>query len=256
MNELPALFISHGAPDLILTKEPAYQALVHIGQQWPAPEGIIAISAHWQAEEFTLGTAEQFSTIHDFGGFPADLYQLTYPAKGSRRLADQCGRALKSDGIAFTEDPQRGLDHGAWMPLMISWPQADIPILPLSLKRGASLREYLQLGRALAPLRHQGILLIASGAVTHNLGTMRAPGSPADPWSIEFAEWLRGKLETAQTGALLDYRKRARHARLAHPTTEHFDPLLIAYGSGEERPGIRLHQSFVYGNIAMDSYAF
>ena len=256
MNELPVLFISHGAPDLILTKEPAYQALVHIGQQWPAPEGIIAISAHWQAEEFTLGTAEQFSTIHDFGGFPADLYQLTYPARGSRSLADQCVRVLKSESIVFAEDPQRGLDHGVWMPLMIAWPQADIPILPLSLKRGASLWEYLELGRALAPLRRQGILLIASGSVTHNLDTMQAPGSPAAPWAIEFAQWLKEKLETAQTGALLDYRKRARYARLAHPTTEHFDPLLIAYGAGEESPGICLHHSFVYGNIAMDNYAF
>ncbi|WP_020677740.1 DODA-type extradiol aromatic ring-opening family dioxygenase [Geopsychrobacter electrodiphilus] len=256
MQELPAIFLSHGAPDLVLSQEPARQALIDLGKSLPRPKGILIISAHWQAAQFTLGEALQFSTIYDFGGFPAELYRLTYPAQGAAWLISLCREVLQEGNIDFNGDPQRGLDHGAWIPLMLAWPEAEIPVLSLSLKRGASLTEHLALGRALAPLRKAGVLIVASGAITHNLGKLLPSGSPPEPWVLEFSSWVEEKLLQGASADLLGYREHAPHARLAHPTPEHFEPLLVAYGAGNEQPGTLLHRSFSYGNLAMETFAF
>ncbi len=256
MQEIPAIFISHGAPDLLLSHEPARQAIETLGRVLPRPRGILVISAHWLAEGYTLGEASEFATIHDFGGFPAPLYQLQYPARGADWLIETCRRALSDAGLDPKRDDRRGLDHGAWIPLLLAWPEAQIPVLSLSLCRDASSQQNLELGRALAPLRKEGILVLASGAITHNLGALLPPGSPPEPWAQEFRGWVENKLATAASDDLVATFTRAPHARRAHPTTEHFDPLMVAYGAGEEHPATLLHRSFSYGNIAMDIYAF
>ena len=256
MQEYPALFVSHGAPDLLLSHEPARRAIETLGRALPRPRGILIVSAHWQAERFTLGEATRFPTIHDFGGFPAQLYQQQYPALGADWLIKLCQQTLQEAGIETAGDNKRGLDHGAWVPLLLAWPDAQIPVLPLSLKNGASLQQELELGRALAPLREQGILILASGAITHNLGRMLPPGSPPEPWAQEFRGWIAARLSAGDDGALVNTFSLAPHAQKAHPTSEHFEPLLVACGAGGENPASLLHQSYSYGNLAMDIYAF
>jgi len=256
MKELPAIFISHGAPDLLLSQEPARQALITLGKLLPRPKGILVVSAHWQATDFTLGEAPEYDTIHDFSGFPEILYQLKYPARSAQWLIELCRSALLDAHIDHAGDSQRGLDHGAWIPLMLAWPEAEVPVLSLSLKFGASLQEHLNLGHALNALRSAGVLLVASGAVTHNLGELRSPGSEPAPWAKDFSQWLKETLLSAETSELLGYSEKAPFAQIAHPTSEHLEPLVVAYGAGGESPGRLLHQSFSYGNLAMDIYAF
>ncbi len=256
MKEIPVIFISHGAPDLLLSQEPARQALSRLGQFLPRPKGILVVSAHWQATDFTLGEAPEYKTIHDFSGFPSPLYRLKYPAKSSKWLSELCQAGLERAAIDFAVDSNRGLDHGAWIPLMLAWPEAEIPVLSLSLKVGSSPQESLELGHALSRLHQKGVLVVASGAITHNLGELLSPGSPPEFWAQEFTHWLEETLREGRTEDLLKYLDRAPFARRAHPTTEHFEPLLVAYGAGGETPGCRLHHSYSYGNMAMDIYAF
>jgi 4,5-DOPA dioxygenase extradiol len=260
MSTLPTLFVSHGSPMLAVQDSPARQFLQGLGASLPRPKAIVVVSAHWEsAGAPAVSFAERPETIHDFGGFPAELFAIQYPAPGAPDVAESVAGLLQAAGYAVKRSPQRGLDHGAWVPLMLMFPQADIPVFQVSVLHGATPAEHEQLGKALSALRDEGILLIASGSLTHNLYEFRGQGidAPVPAWVSDFGSWMNTALRNNQRDALLDYRRQAPHAARNHPTEEHLLPLFVAMGAaGEGATATRLHSSYEYGVLAMDVYAF
>ena len=251
---MPTIFVSHGAPTLILDDVPARAFLASLGRQLPRPKAIIAVSAHWDTDVPAVSLARKPETIHDFYGFPEALYRLHYNAPGAPELAE---RVAKLTGAAH--DPHRGLDHGAWVPAMLGWPEADVPIFQLSVQPEESPAHHIALGRKLGSLREEGVLVMGSGSATHNLRALVRGGGELEPepWAKAFDDWLAETLEKGDEAALADYRAQAPYAREAHPTDEHFLPLHVAYGAaGEGAHGRALHRSFTLGNLSMASYAF
>jgi 4,5-DOPA dioxygenase extradiol len=250
---LPTIFVSHGSPTLILEDVPARAFLASLGQLLPRPKAIVAVSAHWDTDVPAVSLARKPETIHDFYGFPEALYRLRYAAPGAPELAE---RVAKLTGAAH--DPHRGLDHGAWVPAMLGWPAADIPIFQLSVQPQESPAHHIALGRKLASLREEGILVMGSGSATHNLRALvRGGDCEPEPWAQAFDDWLAETLAKGDEAALADYRARAPNACEAHPTDEHFLPLHVAYGAaGAGAHGRALHRSFTLGNLSMASYAF
>lgn len=260
MSPLPSIFISHGSPMLALQDSPARRFLQGLGSSLARPSAIVVVSAHW---ENTGGPAVSLAlrpdTIHDFGGFPRALYEIVYPASGAPQVAERAARLLDDAGLAVARDKARGLDHGAWVPLSLMYPDADVPVLQVSLVRGAGPAAHEQLGRALSALRHEGVLVIGSGALTHNLHEFRGQplAAPVPLWVSEFAAWMREKIEADERAALRDYRLRAPMAPRNHPTEEHLLPLFVAMGAAGEGAAARLlHTSVEHGILAMDAYAF
>jgi len=256
---MPALFISHGSPMLALEPErPAHHFLKSAARHWPRPRAILAVSAHWETRSPVVGAAARPETIHDFYGFPPALYQLRYPAPGAPDLAAGIRAALAAAGIDATLDPQRGLDHGAWSPLYLIYPDADIPVLQLSIQSQLTPAHHMVLGAALRGLRDDGVLVFATGSLTHNLRALDWQDSGAImPWARDFSDWMLQKLTARDDAALADYRLQAPHAKMAHPTDEHLLPLYVALGAAT--PGVaaeRLHSSFVLGALSMDCYKF
>ncbi len=257
---LPALFLAHGAPTMALQPGQAGAALAQAAASLPRPRAIVVVSAHWQTPRPTIGTAPELKTIHDFHGFPPDLYRIRHPAQSHPGIAEQVRQRLGEDGIEVEIDEQRGLDHGAWTPLLLMYPQADIPIVPLSLQSGLGPEHHLRVGRILAPLLADGVLLLASGNITHNLGDFcksfaETTGTPT--YVAEFADWIWQRLATGDEEALLAYRQRAPNAVRAHPTEEHLLPLYVALGAaGADYRPERLYQGIASVVLAMDSYAF
>lgn len=257
---LPALFLAHGAPTMALQPGQAGAALAQAAASLPRPRAIVVVSAHWQTPRPTIGTAPELKTIHDFHGFPPDLYRIRHPAQSHPGIAEQVRQRLGEDGIEVEIDKQRGLDHGAWTPLLLMYPQADIPIVPLSLQSGLGPEHHLRVGRILAPLLADGVLLLASGNITHNLGDFcksfaETTGTPT--YVAEFADWIWQRLATGDEEALLAYRQRAPNAVRAHPTEEHLLPLYVALGAaGADYRPERLYQGIASVVLAMDSYAF
>ena len=250
---MPTIFVSHGAPTLILSDAPARTFLTGLSQQIPRPTAIVAVSAHWDTDVPVVSVARKPDTIHDFYGFPEALYQLRYAAPGAPALAE---KVAKLTGAAHDH---RGLDHGAWVPAMLAWPEADIPIFQLSVQPALSPAHHIALGRELASLREEGILVMGSGSAIHNLRALvRSEGaSEPEPWAQAFDDWMADTLEKGDEPALADYRARAPYAREAHPTEEHLLPLHVAYGAaGEGARGRALHRSFTLGNLSMAAYAF
>ncbi len=266
MNSLPTLFLSHGAPDLPLRPGAAGQFLSSLAQKFPKPQAILVISAHWLTEKPQVSAAPQPRTIYDFSGFPAELYQLSYPAPGAPALADQVVALLTQAGISATTHPTRGFDHGAWTPLILAYPNADIPVTQLSVQpvgvaspgENRDPQYHWQLGRALAPLRQSGVLIIGSGSATHNLSAFTAQqDAPPLPWVKEFDNWLAETIDRANWEDLLHYRQLAPYAQENHPTAEHLLPLFVALGAaGINIQGISLHRSYTYGAFSMAAYAF
>ncbi len=259
MPPMPALFISHGSPMLPLEPErPAHQFLRAAAQHWPRPEAILVISAHWETAEPRIGATAQPATIHDFHGFPPALYQMRYPAPGAPDVAAKVKALLEARGFTAALDADRGLDHGAWSPLSLIYPAADLPVLQLSLQPRRDPAYHRELGRALRPLRNEGVLILATGSLTHNLRELSwdDSGSVTD-WAKAFAEWMAEKLQARDDAALLDYRRQAPHAARNHPTDEHLLPLYVALGAATQgKAAQRLHASFALGSLAMDSYLF
>ncbi len=251
---MPTIFVSHGSPTLILDDVPARAFLASLGRQLPRPKAIIAVSAHWDTDVPAVSLARKPETIHDFYGFPEALYRLHYNAPGAPELAE---RVAKLTGAAH--DPHRGLDHGAWVPAMLGWPEADVPIFQLSVQPEESPAHHVALGRKLECLREEGVLVMGSGSATHNLRALVRGGGELEPepWAKAFDDWLAETLEKGDEAALADYRAQAPYAREAHPTDEHFLPLHVAFGAaGEGARGRPLHRSFTLGNLSMASYAF
>ena len=251
---MPTVFVSHGAPTLILQESPARAFLASLGGLLPRPSAIVAVSAHWDTDVPAVSLARKPDTIHDFYGFPDALYRLRYAAPGAPDLADRVARLT---GAAH--DPHRGLDHGAWVPAMLGWPEADIPIFQLSIQPALGPAHHIALGRKLSPLREEGVLVLGSGSGTHNLRALVRGVADAEPepWAREFDDWLAGAVERGDEAALADYRAQAPNARDVHPTDEHLLPLHVAYGAaGDGARGRVLHRSYTLGNLSMASYAF
>ena len=194
-------------------------------------------------------------TIHDFGGFPDALYKERYPARGDADLTDRIGQLLDTAGIAHSTHHSRGLDHGAWVPLKLMYPLADLPVAQVSLPAG-DLAACARLGAALAPLRQEGVLVIGSGGSVHNLRALK-PGAPPDDWALAFERWLKDAIEGNAFDCLLAVEAHPAEIRLAHPSLEHLAPLLVAWAAGgQDRPGRRFAEGFTYGNLGMSCYAF
>jgi len=255
MLRLPTLFISHGAPDILLRQTAATDALRKLGHRLPELRGIVIVSAHWIDEPVGITRDEHLKTIHDFGSFPQALYSMQYPARGDEELSDIVQRALEKSGIASRTVAGRGLDHGAWIPLRFLFPDARIPVVQVSLPAG-TLQDIGKLGVALAPLRQEGVLIIGSGGSVHNLRAVNLNGE-TEEWATEFETWLRETVEENHFNWLVSGEHFPPSFRQAHPTVEHFAPLIVAWAAaGSDQPGRRIHHSFDYGNIGMSMFSF
>ncbi|MBF7730830.1 DODA-type extradiol aromatic ring-opening family dioxygenase [Pseudomonas sp. N040] len=253
---LPSLFISHGSPMLVLEPGASGPALRALGARLERPRAILVQSAHWESTELLVGSAARPATWHDFHGFPAELYQVQYPAAGDPQLAADISARLRSHGLDNQLDGQRPRDHGAWVPGALLYPAADIPLLQISLptRRGAAFQQ--RVGQALAGLRQEGVLLIGSGSITHNLGQLEWHAGPEQiaPWAQSFRDWMVARLAAGDAQALLDYRAQAPFAVRSHPTEEHLLPLFFAMGAGG---AVTVeHSGFSLGALGMDIYSF
>lgn len=259
MSALPSLYISHGSPMTALQPGATGARLAELAQVLPRPKAIVVASAHWLARAPLVGGAPQPETIHDFYGFPPELYQLRYPAPGAPAVAARVAELLDQAGLAPQLDPQRGLDHGVWVPLHLLYPAADIPVVPLSIQPELGPAHQYAVGRALAPLREEGVLVIGSGSITHNLHDMRSGYSVEReaPYVRPFIGWIEQKLAAGDVNALLDYRSQAPFAQRAHPTDEHLLPLYVALGTaGDGAHAQRIDAGIDLGFLAMDIYRF
>ena len=250
----PTLFVSHGAPDLPLRPSAAQDFLKSLANRLEPPSAILCVSAHWGSRDPKLSSSPQPTTIHDFSGFPEALYQLSYPAPGNPELASRVADLLQGSGFGATLDPQRGLDHGAWNPLLMIYPEAQIPVVQLSMQPDRDPEYHYRLGQALIPLRQENVLLLASGSITHNLSCFRHHqfDDPAPAWVSEFAEWLQQALQEGRLADLFHYQEIAPFAVENHPTDEHLLPLFVALGAGG--PAQLLHSSTTYGILNMGVY--
>ncbi len=257
--KLPSLFLSHGAPTLPLTDTPAREFLSKLGSNLPRPKAILVVSAHWETERPAVSAVAWNDTIHDFYGFPRALYDLRYPAPGSPQLAHEIATRLRDAGFECDVDNKRGLDHGAWVPLSLIYPGADIPVVELSVQPRLGPEHHLRIGSALASLRDEGVFIIGSGSSTHDLSEFRGRelNEPSPSWVNQFADWFDAALTQGRTDDLVHYGDRAPYARKNHPTEEHLLPLFVAFGAGgNATPPRRIHASSTYSILRMDVYAF
>ncbi|MFG3285046.1 dioxygenase [Streptomyces sp. NPDC048111] len=234
-GRMPALYLSHGAPpladDALWTAE-----LAAWSAELPRPTSILMVSAHWEEAPLALGATETVPLVYDFWGFPEHYYQVRYAAPGAPELAASVRKLLRAPGTPVQDFPDRGLDHGAYVPLVEMFPEADIPVLQISLPTLDPQRLYA-IGRTLAPLRDEGVLIVGSGFFTHNLAALRQSGGQVPGWSAEFDDWGARALAAGDLDALLDFEHKAPAGRLAHPRTEHFAPLFVTMGASEGEPG-------------------
>ncbi len=254
----PAVFVSHGSPMVAVERGPFQDALAAFGRR-VRPQAIVAVSAHWGSSTSVLiSAADGYETIHDFGGFPPALYELTYSPPGSPDLAQRIAGLLQSDGWKTEITTTRGLDHGVWIPLRLMYPHADIPVVQLSVPLDLTPQQLYDLGKSLQPLRSENILIFGSGGIVHNLRLFRGGpvDQPVEPWVKEFDDWFKAKLEQHEIAALIRYRELAPHAEMAVPTFEHFAPVFIVLGaaSGSEKTA-SIFEGFQYGALSMRSFA-
>ena len=253
--DFTTLFLSHGSPMMVLEDTPTRSFLMDLGRKIPRPPAVIAVSAHWQTAQPVLGFAAWPDKINDIYGFPAELYQLAYAPPGAPELA---ARAADRLGAVCRRDPGAGIDHSIWSVMSLMWPEADVPVAPMSVQPQAGAAHHYFLGRRLAPLVAEGVLVIGSGAATHNLEDYfrRKVSAAIEPEVAEFTAWLAENAARGDVASLLDYRARAPHAVHNHPTEEHILPLFVALGAAAHGEAIRLHDRVDSGVLAMDSYGF
>jgi len=266
----PTLFVSHGSPMHALLAGPTGDVWRAIGTRLGRPRAVVVVSAHWETSLPMASTAPRPETIHDFGGFPAELFRLRYAAPGAPEVAARAVALLRQAGIAASTNGVRGLDHGAWVPLRYLYPDADVPVAQLSVQPALDASHHLRVGRALAPLADDGVVVLGSGHMTHNLGewmraldasgaaaTMAPSLGAAAPYVEAFRGYVDDALQRHDDQALLDWQQRAPHAQRAHPTDEHFLPLLVAYGAaGPDASVERVFDAVDSGVLAMDAYLF
>jgi 4,5-DOPA dioxygenase extradiol len=258
MTTAPAAFLAHGAPLSALGGDAHAEALRRFGDAHHAAEAILIVSAHWQKPLPVAVTSwETAPLIYDFGGFPEELYRIQYPAHGDAALAAQIDLHLHAAGVPSMLDPGRGLDHGAWVPLRLAFPDAKIPVIALSLPMIAP-RELFAIGEALRALRREGVMVVGSGGIVHNLRrvNMRNKEAPAEAWAAEFDRWVAERIQRREFDNLFEYRAKGPNAPMAVPTPEHFDPLFIALGAAFEEDGPQwIYEGFHYGTLSMRSFA-
>jgi len=258
MKRMPSLFVSHGAPTFAIEPGLAGPQLRALGARLPRPTAVLVMSPHWTTAGARVGTSPAPATVHDFGGFPPALYTLQYPAPGSPEVARRALALLAADGWNPVDAPDQGLDHGAWVPLYHLFPQADVPVLQVSMPRGLDAAGAVRMGRALAPLAEDGVLIVGSGSITHNLYEVKwEPQPPAEAYATEFTQWTRQALKRRDEAGLVNYLSVAPHARRAHPTPDHYLPLPFAFGaSAPDAPVEVIDGGTTHGVLAMDSYLF
>jgi 4,5-DOPA dioxygenase extradiol len=257
MTSLPSVFVSHGSPMHALEPGRAGEAWAALGRSLPKPTAILVSSAHWETQVPMLTGSAKPETIHDFYNFPEPLYRLRYPAPGAPEVAQRAQALLKTAGFPAAIDGCRGLDHGAWAPLLYAYPGHDVPVVQISVQPALGPRHHLQVGKALRPLSDEGVLIIGSGHLTHNLRDWaRGRGEP-QPYAREFQAWVLERIENNDLEALVDYRSRSPHGARAHPTDEHFLPLFVALGAAQEHAQPeRVYDAIDSGVLAMDAYVF
>jgi 4,5-DOPA dioxygenase extradiol len=258
---LPTLFVSHGAPTLPLERGvPAREFLAGLGKRFTGITAVLCISAHWNTARPAVNAVTKSATIHDFYGFPDELYRITYPAPGSPDLARRVAGLVEAAGLSCDIDTTRGLDHGTWVPSMLMFPDATVPIVQLSIQNHLDPALHLALGEAIAPLRQEGVLIIGSGGAVHPLGDPTVElgeGLPTDSWAIAFNEWLNRAVTSGDKKSLVGYRELAPSAIHAQHYPDHFMPLFTALGAaGPNAKGTILHQSWYWGNLGMGAYEF
>ena len=255
--KMPALFISHGLPAILLMegKTPAF--LRSLGSMLTRPKGVICVSAHWETVHPKLTTASRPETVHDFSG-PQALFDMTYPAPGDPALARDALKLIRDSGFDADEDTGRGLDHGAWVPLMMMYPEADIPVIQLSVQTDSDPEHHFRLGKALMPLRENGILIMGSGGAVHNLDEVHLYDIDDSPpeYARAFDAWLEKTVADGHEKTLIDYIHTAPNPRQSHPfPAEHFLPFFVPLGAaGSTSAGKKLHHGFMYGTLSMAAY--
>lgn len=261
MNPIrPVLFVPHGSPMFALHPGPAGAAMSDLVAHLPTPRAIVVLSPHWETAVPTVGTATRLETIHDFGGFDPRLFEIQYPATGCPEAAQQVVAALQAAGLPAATDAQRGLDHGAWVPLRQIFPDAEVPVIPLSLQHRGGPQHAYKVGQALAPLAEQGFLIVASGSVTHNLRDWQIvamTGQPTPDYVQQFADWVHAQMTARQDEALLNYRQTQPAGSRAHPRDEHLLPLFTALGAAGADAQPEAFYRGIYDHVlAMDGYTF
>jgi 4,5-DOPA dioxygenase extradiol len=250
-NALPILFVSHGAPTLALDAR-AGADFVRLGGALPRPKAVLVVSAHWLDAPATIGTRTQRELMYDFGGFAPELYRVRYDAPAAPALADELLRRVPT----LRRDDERPWDHGVWVPLVHMYAKADVPVLQLAMPWRWTPKQMFELGRALAPLRDDGVLVLASGGMVHNLGRIDWDGGKPPAWASNFEGWVREKLAANDIDALLAYREKAPDLKLAHPTDDHFVPLLVALGAGTGAKVTFPIDGFEYGSLSRCAVRF
>lgn len=255
---LPSLYVSHGSPALILMNNSSTDFLKNLSLKFDTPKYILVVSAHWESANLRILYEEKPSTIHDFYGFPKELYDLKYEAPSSLEKNDEVVNLLESNGIKIEKDLQRnGYDHGVWSVLKLIYPKADIPVIQLSLPRNYDAKELLKLGEVLSSLRDD-TLILTSGSLTHNLGGLSWDDNDTSvkPYAKGFRDWLMSKIQTGDVDALSNYKQEALYLRENHPTLEHFLPFFVSLGASKSKIGESLNDVFMYSNLSMDTIIF
>ncbi len=260
---LPSLFIAHGAPLLAIENNDYTQFLNQLGSNLPRPKAIVLFSAHWESPIQKVSNVEgEYKTIYDFGGFPEELYRIEYPAKGQGELSKEIQDLFAEQGIPFEVETKRGLDHGAWVVLRKLYPNADIPVISMSVNPQLSPEEQYKIGKSLAGLREKDVLIIGSGGTVHNLRAVnwsKDGTGETDDWALNFDEWLAIRLKKWDVESLFNYRTLSATADLAVPPygSEHFIPLFYALGAADnQKTATLLHRSYRYGNLSHSIWQF
>lgn len=256
---LPSLFIAHGAPLLAIEDNDYTQFLSRLGQTMARPKAVVLFSAHWVSGTQKVSEVKEYDTIYDFGGFPDELYQIRYPAKGAPLIAQQIENLFTESSIPFEVETSRGLDHGAWVVLRLLYPNADVPVISMSVNPRLSPEQQYKIGQSIAALRAQDILVIASGGTVHNLRALQWQGDDINEWALEFDQWLENHLKQWDLDSLYRYDTLAPNASLAVPPhgNEHFIPIFYAMGAADDvRKATLLHRSYRYGNLSHSVWQF
>lgn len=257
MSRQPVLFISHGAPTFALEPGRAGALLHALGERLLKPKAVLIVSPHWITHDIAVTANPQPATIHDFGGFPAELYTLQYPVSGQPGLAGRIASLLREAGYTTTLEERRGLDHGAWVPLRHLYPEGEVPVVQVSMPEWLDTESAWKLGEALAPLADEGVLIIGSGSLTHNLYEFRQQHGEEADYVHEFVLWARQAIQSHDRDALVDYLQKAPQARRAHPSPDHYLPLLVAAGAGGVDARVEvLDGGVAHGVLSMESYLF
>ncbi|MCI0184456.1 DODA-type extradiol aromatic ring-opening family dioxygenase [Sulfoacidibacillus ferrooxidans] len=256
---IPTLFIAHGAPLLAIEDNDYTQFLNQLGQKMTRPKAVVLFSAHWETGIQKVSEVKDYETIYDFGGFPNELYQIRYPAKGDHKTVQEIKNFFTENGIPFESETKRGLDHGAWIVLRLLYPNADIPVIAMSVNPCLTPEQQYKIGQSLRTLRANNILVIGSGGTVHNLRAVQFQENQINDWALQFDQWLEKHLMKWDLDSLYQYDTLAPNASLAVPPhgNEHFIPIFYAMGAADEvRKATLLHRSYRYGNLSHSVWQF